>query len=363
MKHFYFLLGLLIVTFSCATDKSKGYMAFEDVIYIDKFPQSISVTNANKVEIDIIGILDITVQDSFLIISTNNREGMWSVFATYDSLKLLGQFITRGNGPNEFTYPPSFYDSRFYKSGDQLFAKIFDSRSGRLYDMNVSASVNNQKLDMKLIYDSLSNSMFTVIPLEDDNQIYCRQISHDHTQQNRYIKQKGENLIPDNMMRLNQAAIERDEDPNILSAIAAKKMGQDTIVEAAVYLNQLNIFSADGSLGKTLCVGKQLNSIEEIQQKWRWNRVNTYGGLKLYTNIWCALYIGETNKDSELGRKNLPVIQIFDWDGNALTEMKLDRNITYFDIDFKNGYLYTFDSMTDEFYRYNIKDKLQPEWV
>lgn len=93
MKHFYLLLGLLIVSFSCATDKSKGYMAFEDVIYIDKFPQSISVTNANKVEIDIIGIKDIAILDTFLIISSRSRSGLWSIYSIKDSLQLLGDFF------------------------------------------------------------------------------------------------------------------------------------------------------------------------------------------------------------------------------------------------------------------------------
>lgn len=229
--------------------------------------------------------------------------------------------------------------------------------------MNVSTSARNQKLDIKQINDSLLNSIFTVISLEGNNNIYCREITPDQAQQIRYVNKDGERQITKNLTRLNQAAVEMGDDHNILSTIAVKKPDQDVIVEVAVFLNQINIFSVDDTLSKTLCVGKKLNAIEEIQRVGRWNRIYTYGGLRSYPKIWCALYVGETSLDLQLKRKNLPVIQIFDWDGNPLTELKLDRNITSFDIDFQNGYLYTFDSMTEEFYRYNIKDKLQPEWI
>ena len=59
-----------------------------------------------------------------------------------------------------------------------------------------------------------------------------------------------------------------------------------------------------------------------------------------------------------MGRKKEPIIRLFDWEGNPLAEIKLNRFITSFDMDLRNGYLYTMDHQTDEFYQYDIQNIL-----
>ncbi len=54
----------------------------------------------------------------------------------------------------------------------------------------------------------------------------------------------------------------------------------------------------------------------------------------------------------------MPKIQLFDWNGNPLAEILLDRQATSFDIDFVNGNLYILDGQTEEFYRYDIGNLL-----
>lgn len=363
MKLFILLICSLPILCGCLSNNQGSYMAFDDVVYIDKFPESIYLTDGEIVDLDIIGIKDIAILDTFLIISSRSRSGLWSIYSIKDSLQLLGDFLKTGNGPNEFSYPPNLYNTIFHTKENQLFAKVADSRKGKIYEMNITESVNKKDLAISSIDDTLRSSMFVIVPLCNNESIYYREINDNLTQQNRYIKSSGGKSEPIHFQRLNQAAIEKGEDHNILSALSGRKSDQDIIIEAALFLNQINIFSVDGLLQKTLCVGSKLNSIEDIQNTFEWNRIYTYTGVRTYNKIWGALYEGETKINYERSRKNLPAIQLFDWNGEPLAELKLDRNITTFAIDFHNGYLYTFDSITDQFYFYDIKKHIKPEWI
>ena len=98
-----------------------------------------------------------------------------------------------------------------------------------------------------------------------------------------------------------------------------------------------------------------MDNINKIQYKPRWARTYTFADLRLFENFWGVIHIDEDEKTYQLGRKKLPLIYLFDWKGKPIVELKLDHFITSFDIDLKNGSLYTFDVHSDEFYRYDVK--------
>ena len=105
-------------------------------------------------------------------------------------------------------------------------------------------------------------------------------------------------------------------------------------------------------------MGNKLNNIGEIQDKREWDRIQTYEDLRIFTDFWGVLLIGEDRKTYQTGRKKLPSIILFDWQGEPLARLNLDHFITSFDIDFTNGHLYTLDVLSDEFYKYDINDIL-----
>jgi hypothetical protein len=128
------------------------------------------------------------------------------------------------------------------------------------------------------------------------------------------------------------------------------------IVEAPIGLNYINIYSLDGSFAKTICMDKELNNITNIQNTEETDRIYTFANLRVYDDFFGVVYINEDELTYQTGRKKLPSILLFDWDGNPFVELKLDHHIQSFDIDLLTGELYTLDRDFEEFYKYDIKN-------
>lgn len=332
-------------------------MKLDEVLYIKQFPQSFTLSNDIPTAFDIIGMKDFCFYDSLLIVSTVNREGLWSFFSMKNNQE-LGDFLSQGNGPNEFIQAPYVSKARFFCEENHLFAGIEDFQSGKLYKMDIDKSLQNGELSMSMINDSLPAFLFDFVMM-DSVTFFCREIENKQTQQTRYIIREGRRETPDNLKKLNYASIQEGEDFNILSTITKCNVKGDLVVEMPIGLNQINLYSINESFGKTICFGDELDNINKIQNTSRWDRIYTYADLRVYDDFFAALYINEKEKEYQIKRTVLPVIQLFRWDGEALAELKLNRYITAFDIDFVNGYLYTLDRVTDEFYRYEIRDVLK----
>ncbi len=131
------------------------------------------------------------------------------------------------------------------------------------------------------------------------------------------------------------------------------------MVEIPIGLNYINIYSLDGSFGRTICIGKELFNIGKIQDLNRVKRVYTFSDIRLFDDFFGVVHVDEERINYFGERKKTPRILFFDWDGNPLAELVSDHHITSFDIDFTRGELYTLDLYSDEFYKYDIKDKLK----
>ncbi len=103
-------------------------------------------------------------------------------------------------------------------------------------------------------------------------------------------------------------------------------------------------------------MGDKLNSIEQIEATHRWDRLFTFEDLRFYEKFWGVLYINETAKDYQLGRKNRPIIYLFDWTGSPIAELKLKEPATSFDINMNRGELLALDNQTDRFFKYDISE-------
>ena len=292
-----------------------------------------------------------------MITSTEDPNGLWH-FLTADKYQSLGNYITRGGGPTEFEGFPRSSDANFYKKNNQIFADIYDFGSGRFYRINVSNTIRDHKLDITLINSSLPAGLFDQV-LIDSSTVYCKTIANEQRQQIRSLWKNGEETTPQNYKLLNQVSVTDGGDFNIISTITKKSPDNDIIVEAPIGLDQVNIFSAEDTFAMTICPNKKnLDNIHDIEDQIRWERIYTYGGVRTYPDFFAVLYINEDQKTFQTERKTFPTIQIFDWKGNPLMEIKLNRFITSFDFDFYNGYIYALDNKEDIMYKYEVKNIL-----
>lgn len=74
--------------------------------------------------------------------------------------------------------------------------------------------------------------------------------------------------------------------------------------------------------------------------------------------FFAALYYGETAYRIHEGKAASQQIQFFDWNGNPVAAVVLDKPANSFDIDFSRKSLYTLNYETEEIYRYDFSEPL-----
>jgi hypothetical protein len=361
-KNIIVILIFLTVISGCSELRKSpsDYFVFDDVQYVSEFPQSFTLDNPVEIDLesmDLLGLQGFRIIDSLLILSVSGPNGVWA-FVSLPDLQLSGRFLSIGQGPNEFSWIPELTKASFVKEDGTRYVHIYDSPAGRLYKMNIDESIKDNKLSMLKTMDLSTSSIFNFCMI-DTTAFFCKEIQSAETQQIRYILENGQKTIPAHFEKLNQAFVPKGEDFNMLSTITLYNSSRQMIVEAPVYLNYINMYSIDGSFCRTICLGSELNHIPTILRTNMWDRIYTFGGLRLFPQFWGVAYINENNKAFEIKRKTHSTILLFDWDGKPLAELKLNTFITSFDIDVLNGYLYTSNHQTDKFCRYDIRHFLR----
>lgn len=353
----YSLFYLLLVGCDGVPSSSDNYMILDKVEYVKKFPQEYTLSNKIEPDINVIGISDFCINDSMLIFATKNTDCLWS-FISLPDYNELGCFLTKGNGPYEFVQSPIVsFKTSFFKKQDQLFADIYDFQKGRVLQMDITKSFKTSELHISVLKDSLPPFLFNFIVI-DSTKFFCKEANHNHTQQIRYISDKNNKITFPVAEKLNLSSIREGENINILSTITKMNPDNGLFVEMSIGLNYINIYSIDGTFGKTICLGNKLANIDKIQEKKPWNRIYTFADLRLFDNFFGVVCIDEDFQTYQTERKKLPSILLFNWQGEPLAELKMEHFITSFDIDFINGDLYTLDVHSDEFFKYDIRDVL-----
>ena len=349
------LIGLVLS--SCSTNP-EAHMAFEEVRYIREFPRTYSLTaqDAESVDFGIIGTQDFIVHDSLLILSTANKNGFLTFLSLPDH-RNLGSYLLLGNGPQEFIMPPWISQSVFYREKGDLCFTLHNVVRKRLECFNVTRTLESKRLHLSTIKDSLVSTAFRFLYINDST-FMCREITSDETRQIRYFIENGRRTEPLCLIPLNESRVNPGHgDYNILATLIQYNPDRRRVVEAPTLLNHINLYAPDGSFARTICVGKRLDKTKDIQAREYGERIRTYMHLLAYPDFFGALYFGATEKEFELEPGKIsPVIQLFDWDGEPLAEIRLPYMATAFDFDLKNGALYTFDRTSEQFQKYDITD-------
>lgn len=354
-KILYSFLALLYLLPACntATTPSSRYMVLDEVTFVDAFPHSYSLSNDIPVRTEAIGAQTFAILDSLLFIQTSDPEGFWQIYSLPEE-RLVGKFFRKGNGPMEFVRAPAMNFTEFYRNNGRIAAMIFDPAKDRLVEIDVSGLLDGETVEPKIIAEHLASYAINALWL-DQNTLFCRDLSDRGNQLPRYLLKEGKTVIPENLAELNLSEVNIGEDHNILAAEIKYNRDRDLILETPTMLGHINLYSPEGTFGKTICVGGKVDNIEKIQDINPAERIYTYDGARMFPGFFAALYCNEDVGSYETQRKNLPSIQLFDWEGNPLVELKLNRFCTSFAIDTINGYIYIFDNANEEMYKYDIK--------
>lgn len=349
------LVGMVCLFARCGQtpSPSANYMILDEVKYVEVFPKSFSLDNETPAISDAMGAQSFAIFDSLLFVQTSDPDGFWYIYSLPGD-RLLGKFLRKGNGPSEFLTPPAMNHVRFYRDAGTIFAELFDFNKKRLVVMDVIGLIERGYPELTELSGKMPRWAINSIRL-DDNTFFGRELDNSASRLNRFLMKDNKEIVRGNLAKLNKAHVNFGEDHNILAADIKYNAEKDLILETPTMLNYINLYSPKGAEGKTICVGKKLDNIKKIQDIDPADRMYTYDGARIYSDFFAALYCNEDVKTYETERKMMPVIQLFDWAGEPVAELKLNKICTSFDFDLLNGYLYIFDRPSEMFYKYIIQ--------
>jgi hypothetical protein len=333
-------------------------MAFDDVWYVEEFPTTFQLDEPERIfEEDIIGIRDVKVIDSIMIVATAETIGMWK-FYSLPTYHYLGKFLNQGNGPTEYLFPPFLSHSTFVYKDSSLTAYIRDNQRGNVISMDIGKSIKNQKLEYTKLDVNIPNLVLVSTTI-DSNKFIAKEISDDFTQQVRYVINGGVKDTLEIFSALNGARVSPGESHSTLAGAIAYSHSKQLILEMPAMLNYLNLYNLDGSFTKTICYGDKMMSIEGVEQVVEFDRIQTFRGYALFDDFFGVMWGGNTTLEEQEMIGKPRSILLFDWEGNPLAEIKLkDKYATSFDIDLINGKLYTSSYHSDELLCYDVGDIL-----
>ena len=347
------LLSAGLLAFASCSGRG-NYMAFTDnVVYVEDFPEVYSLIDAQEVNTGIIGAMNFKIEDSLMIVGTMG-DYSWKVLSLKDLSKIT-EFIRIGNGPGEFIFAPLPSQAEFYREDEETYCYLSDMNKREMYRINFSSSVENGQAEIETIGEMLPYPSMGIVYLGDSTYFY-KMLTDNSTRYERSIMRGEESFCPDGLAGINSANVNPGADFNLLSAGTNYNRARNLVVEVPICLDNINIFTPDGSFGKTVNLGRRLSDIDKLQELEAADRPYTFATARLYDDFFSVLYLGETDGSYQMGRTQMPHIYCFDYEGNPLVDILLDEQITGFDFDFDNGQLYIFDQITDRMWRYVLPE-------
>lgn len=346
---------LLLIVMSCAimvgckntVDVNKEYMALGEVKKVNSLPLLLTLNkdNMTMVETPDYYIENFVIFDSLMFIDTNQDSGLLDILSM-DSMKSYGRFLNKGKANGEFLYGINLtLHSSFESIMDTVYVNMYDPVSARLFSLNLSKSIMENTLSLKELNFNrkLPNSAFWAKTI-GDTLLIVRDIDEMETHQNRTILSRNGPRTNTMIEELNGFEIPLNEDFNIMSSLVATSPINEYVVEAMIGMNYINVYSLNGEMGYTICVGEELDKLSDILSTSRFARKYMFADLRAYSFGFAVLKFDITERVYQSDEHYTPSILLFDWTGNPIGEIKSDIKFNHFDYDEQRKMLYILDS-------------------
>lgn len=351
MKTSRFVWGLLLplLFVSCSSERDEG-VVFEKAKVVSSFPKEItlSLSDAQDVDLGILGIADLYSHDSMLMVVTRSDEPVIELF-DYETLEPKGGFLRHGNGPNEvqpFAFPYSSL-SRFVNKGDSLY---LDFRNGmkNYLRWNLTAAYNGQGEFVKEVqYNFAPSALYRWIL--NDSTVLCKTLVDNNTRVVREVLVNGTDRTPGFLSELDKAKVQTENDGfvfNTLGTLVEYNPELDVVAEVSLYLDVINLYSLHSNYHESIQIGKKPVLISDIEALMK-------------SGIYDCAHVKETvSSDSSFSllyrdsAGDMSILQ-FGWDGKPLSRISLPEKVSSLDIHGKD--IWTVSTDSEQVRRYTLQ--------
>lgn len=355
------IIFLVIITFSlggCKNDRNIFDGTFRQV----SFKGDTLVLNGEKVNLEIPGVMDFEIVDTFLVAFTPmNNDGFISVYNANSYKLLYKNLIRRGRGPNEFTSWVNLCNKHYVDTTGAIIW-LDDNNNQFLLAVNLTKSVRQQELIIEKSVDltDISKNNTKEIQLLTDTTYLILDYSQMEKLNGKFIWSVDNyilnlyNSVSKNNVFSKQLYTQKATNVNFLAGSTSVKPDNSRLVITMTSFDQINFMSLDGKEKFSVSIRKKPMKMESLTENDN-ERIQYYTSVYFNDNLIIAVYAKESRIDA--GKAGTE-IHVFNWEGDLLNIIKTVQYIPSITVDEKKGYLYGLDLITEEIYRYDIRQIL-----
>ena len=352
------LIGLLCLTITlfASCEQNKLYFAFKAIQYVDSFPLEVTVSDHDSIQLNEIGILDLAIIDSLLLISRlSDSLGYVSAYST-NNTTYLGSSFRKGRSEGEWLAPKFFSSMSISKEDDAFIAYLVDANNNLLM-----VDLRNSLFSQTPIYQMIEPRFKEELPRVmryDDTTLFIKAAKTDGRSDVRFLWSGHQrSLIPYNCDVLNSFSVESDRDMNVLSTHIQYNREKAVVAEACLLLNAVHFYSLKEDVSSTVCIGNRLLSVNDVTHEEERLRKRKCAKLIGYDRCVAVLYLNETD-DVVYSEKGTASLLFFSWIGEPLLRIKLTTPVHSFAIDTNKGCLYTLNRTNESILKWDISEAL-----
>lgn len=346
--------------FSCA-QKDPLALKTREVDYLDKTGD---VVKANMLDVDVMGIQDIVVYDSLLLVITNDPlVGMLQVY-NKNSLEHLASLCHNGRARNEFAGEVFLVNRQFYvnDNGD-LILPLLDNKTLIQKEVNVSVSLREGHTVVSNV-ESRSDDCFNSVLLDNglEKSFTCRQP---------YVNpQLDETTLPVFAIKEQNEIIKEikvfrkhvnTEDPVLLQACYRgdfiKHPNRNLVVMTMGGMDYLLFFDIDNDNYFAIHQTGRPSAQDICFYKDRDKNRSCFGGplVDYSSDRFMVFYFGGRCTEEAVREGVMRgELMLFDWDGNYLGGVKMDTNFLSASYDPETMRLYAADTIEDKIFTFDL---------
>ena len=322
--------------------------------FISGFPQTGHPKEIEGFGLDEVRLGEVMVVDTLLFINQNSK---WSIYSL-DGKRKYGECMRVGNGPGEFAYNVPWISScYFFHDNDSLFVYAPNEYKGQILELNITGHLKESSRVPHPVIEThyIQNSSWAVNPCGSNKVLI--------TQPNDYFTGFHRLMYENDTVRqlpvtrgVDEITVNSEGNINLIAKVICYNAVAGRFAEAMLYLNQINIFSADGTEGKTICVGKRLDDISKVEKEPEISRRRDYISASAWDEGFGAIYSGASALAYQQHLSNNTQIQFFDWEGNPKYLVEFPYQVLSFDIDFTNNIMYVIHRADDRLIAYDATE-------
>lgn len=357
-----FLVIIIFFLGGCKNDSNIFDGTFRHV----SFKGDTLVLNGEKVNQEIPGVMKIEIVDTFLVAFTPmNNDGFISVYSANSYKLLCKNLIRRGRGPNEFTsWVNSCNKNCVDTSGaitwlnanyNQLLLAVNLTKSVRQQELVIEKSIDLSDIKNRnnLHTQRLTDTTYLKLDSYNNRRFNGSYIwAVDNFIMSMYNTVSKENIFTEPLYTQKAANI------NFFTGSISVKPDNSRLVITMMSFDQINFMSLDGKEKFSVSTRKEPMEIDLLTENDN-ERIQYYTSVFFNDHLIIAVYAKESRVDA--GKAGTE-IHVFNWEGDILNIIKTVQYIPSITVDEKKGYLYGLNLITEEIYRYDIRQILNAKY-